>query len=60
MIKISLITVTFNSDKTLKSTFDSTLKQSYKNIEYIVIDGGSKDNTINLIKEYVKTFQELM
>ena len=59
MIKISLITVTFNSDKTLKSTFDSTLKQSYKNIEYIVIDGGSKDNTINLIKEYVSKFQEI-
>ena len=37
-MKISIITATWNSDKTLRDTIDSVLKQSYKDIEYIVID----------------------
>ena len=57
MIKISLITVTYNSEKTLKRTFESILKQTYNNIEYIVIDGASIDNTVTLIKEYEPKFK---
>lgn len=49
---ITLITVTYNSSKTLKKTFDSVLEQSHNNLEYIVIDGASKDNTISIINEY--------
>lgn len=51
-MKFSLITVTFNSGQTLRCTLDSVLKQTYKNIEYILVDGLSHDNTIDLIKEY--------
>ena len=55
-MKISLITVTYNSGKTLKNTFDSVLKQSHNNLEYIVIDGASKDNTVSIINEYESLF----
>lgn len=56
-MKISIITVCYNSDNTIKDTFDSVLKQTYKNFEYIVVDGKSKDNTVNIIKEYKKKFK---
>ena len=56
-MKISLITVTYNSDTTLKTTFDSILEQSHINYEYIVVDGASKDNTVALIKEYEPRFK---
>lgn len=55
-MKVSIITATWNSDKTLRDSIDSVLKQSYKDIEYIIIDGASKDNTINIIKEYEPLF----
>lgn len=55
-MKVSIITVTFNSAKTICDTVRSVLFQSYPNIEYIVIDGFSKDNTITLIKEYESLF----
>ena len=51
-MKLSIITITYNSEKTLKDTINSVLKQSYQNIEYLIIDGSSKDNTIAIIKEY--------
>lgn len=51
-MKISIITVTYNSEKTLKDTLDSVLKQTYTNYEHIIVDGLSKDNTIQIIKEY--------
>lgn len=56
-MKISLITVTYNSSKTLKDTFNSVLKQSHPNFEYIVVDGASKDDTVSIIKEYDSLFQ---
>lgn len=55
-MKISIITVSYNSDKTIKDTFDSILKQTYVKLEYIVIDGKSKDKTIDIIKEYEQKF----
>ena len=57
---ISIITATFNSAKTLKDTFDSVLRQDYKDIEYIVVDGMSKDNTVDIIKEYEPLFEGKM
>ena len=50
--KISIIIATLNSGKTLKQTLDSIRHQTYKNIELIIIDGLSSDNTLDLIKEY--------
>lgn len=51
-IKISTIIATYNSGKTLKQTLDSIRYQTYRNIEVIIIDGLSTDNTIDIIKEY--------
>lgn len=48
--KISLITVTYQSASTLQSTIDSVRQQKYSNVEYILIDGGSTDGTIDIIK----------
>ena len=48
----SIITVVYNNQKYLEETIQSVLSQSFKNYEYIIIDGGSKDNTLDIIKKY--------
>jgi glycosyltransferase involved in cell wall biosynthesis len=52
--KISIITVTSNSIKTIINTFNSIKSQSYKNIEHIIIDNKSEDGTYEIIKKYKK------
>lgn len=47
---ISIVTVVYNGEKHLQQTIDSVANQTYKNIEYIIIDGGSTDDTVNIIK----------
>ncbi|HBX51985.1 MAG: glycosyl transferase [Bacteroidetes bacterium RIFOXYA12_FULL_35_11] len=49
---VSIITVCFNSETYIKNAIESVLSQSYKHIEYIIIDGGSKDGTIDIIKSF--------
>lgn len=51
-MKISIITVVYNNEKTIRDAIQSVLSQSYENIEYVIIDGKSTDNTVNLINEY--------
>ncbi len=51
---VSIITPTYNSEKYLEETIMSVTKQSYPNIEYIIIDGGSKDSTPDIIRKYKK------
>lgn len=49
---ITIITVVFNAKKDIEKTIKSVINQTYKNIEYIIIDGGSTDGTIDIIKKY--------
>lgn len=48
----SIITITYNAEATVESTIKSVLKQTYPNIEYIIVDGASNDGTINIIERY--------
>lgn len=51
-IKISIITITYNSERTVNETLKSVISQNYSNLEYIIIDGGSTDATLNIINDY--------
>ena len=51
-LKISLITVAFNAQNTIDRCINSVLRQKFNNIQYIVIDGNSSDNTISIINKY--------
>jgi len=59
-MKISIITVCYNSETFIRSAVESVLNQSYKDIEYIVVDGLSTDSTIDIIKEYEPKFNGRM
>lgn len=50
--KFSVITVTYNAGKVLEDTILSVISQTYHHVEYIIIDGGSKDNTLSLVDKY--------
>lgn len=57
-MKFSIITPCYNSEKTIERTLKSVLAQTYTNYEYIIIDGGSKDKTLDIIKKYETVFNE--
>ena len=50
-MKVSIITVCLNSKNTVKYTLNSVLSQNYKNIEHIIVDGGSTDGTTEILKK---------
>jgi len=51
-MKISIITTTYNSAATIRDTLESVKNQTYKNIEHIIVDGASKDNTLDIVREF--------
>lgn len=59
-MKISVITATYNSAATLRDTMESILRQGYTDYEYIVVDGASKDATVDIIREYEPRFEGRM
>jgi len=59
-MRVSIITVAYNSAATIRDTIESVINQTYPDIEYIVVDGVSKDNTIDIVKEYEPEFKGRM
>ena len=55
---VSIITVTKNSARTLRTTMESVLNQTYKNVEYLIIDGASTDDTVRLAESYRDRFEQ--
>lgn len=56
-MKISLITAAYNSGSTLRDTLESVLRQTWTDLEYIIVDGASKDDTMELVREYEPRFE---
>ena len=59
-MKLSIITATYNSERTLRDTMESILSQTFQDFEYIIVDGASKDATLDIIREYEPRFQGKM
>lgn len=55
-MKISIITATYNSGATLRDTIESVLGQNCSDWQHVIVDGGSKDNTVDIIKEYAPRY----
>jgi glycosyltransferase involved in cell wall biosynthesis len=59
-LKVSIVTVSYNSASTIKDTIDSVASQTYDNIEYIVVDGNSKDGTVDIVTSYSKVIDKVV
>lgn len=59
-MKVSIITSTYNSAYTIKDTIESVIAQTHTNIEHIVVDGASKDNTLEIVKDYSNKISKII
>jgi glycosyltransferase len=59
-MKVSIITATYNSSQTIKDTLTSLEQQTYNDIEYIIVDGASKDNTLDVIKQHCSRVSKII
>lgn len=59
-MKVSIITIAYNSETTIETTIRSVIAQSYPNIEYIIIDGKSKDSTLSIIEKYTSQISRVV
>lgn len=57
-MKVSIITATYNSAATIETTLDSVLRQSHGDIEHIIVDGGSSDSTLDIVRRYAQQYGE--
>ena len=57
---VSIITISYNSEETIEKAINSVLNQTYKNIEYIIIDGKSKDKTLEIIQKYKSQISKII
>jgi glycosyltransferase involved in cell wall biosynthesis len=60
MLKVSIITVCYNSASTIEATILSVLSQDYKNIEYIIVDGSSSDETLKIVDKYKNSISKII
>jgi glycosyltransferase involved in cell wall biosynthesis len=58
--KFFIITVTYNAGKVLEETLQSVANQTYRQVEYILVDGGSKDNTLSIAEKYRSHIHQLI
>lgn len=58
--KFTIITITFDSEKTVERTLKSVLNQTFKDFEYIIVDGASKDGTLDIVRKYEPLFEGRM
>jgi len=59
-MKVSVITISYNAAETIEETIQSVLNQAYDDIEYIIVDGGSKDKTLEIIAKYKAQIHKLV
>ena len=57
-MKLSIITINYNNAEGLRKTLASVASQTYRNIEHIIVDGGSTDGSVDVIREYEKAYPQ--
>jgi glycosyltransferase involved in cell wall biosynthesis len=59
-VKVSVITICFNSAETIEDTIKSVLSQNYRDLEYIIVDGASRDSTIEIVSNYAERIHHIL